>query len=85
MDFTWLVTGSIQVVTHVQALPFISLRNWNVSGDKKVLVAFVLLVLLTAAQVGVVVYSVWVRITEATSWWKILQVRQHCIHWYTLQ
>ena len=74
MDFTWLVTGSIQVVTNIQALPAVTLRIGGISANKKVLVAFVLLVLLIVAQAGAVGYSVWIRITEATSWLKILQV-----------
>ena len=76
VDFTWLTTGSIQVVTHVQALPLVSLRTGGVSGNRKILVAFVLLVFLTAAQGAVLGYSVWLRITEATSWWRVLQVQQ---------
>ena len=76
VDFTWLTTGSIQVVTHVQALPLVSLRTGGVSGNRKILVAFVLLVFLTAAQGAVLGYSVWLRITKATSWWRVLQVQQ---------
>ena len=74
VDFTWSSTGSIQVVTHVQALPFVSLHSQDFSSNHKVLVALVLLVLLTAVQAAVLGYSVWLSITEATSWWKMLQV-----------
>ena len=73
IDFTWLVTGSIQVVAHVHALPFVSLRIGS-SSNKMALVACVMLVALTAVQVAIVAYSVWARITEATSWWRSLQV-----------
>lgn len=76
VDFTWLSTGSIQVVTHVQALPYVSLHTEDFSSNHKVLVAMVLLVILTAVQAAVVGYSVWLRITEATSWCRMLQVRQ---------
>lgn len=74
VDFTWLATGSIQVVTHAQALPFTSLRMNGVSGSRKVVVGFVLLLSLTAVQVAVVVYVVWAQITQASSYWRMLQV-----------
>lgn len=69
------MTGSIQVVAQVQALPFVRLCTGS-SSDQTALAAFVLLVLLTAAQAGVVGYSVWARIAQARSWWRILQVRK---------
>ena len=78
VDFTWLETGSIQVVTRVQALPFVSLR-FGITSNKIAFAAFVVLVLLTAAQAAVVGFSVWARITEATSWWRVVQVR-HARH-----
>lgn len=74
MDFKWLSTGSIQVVTHVQALPFVSLRSQGVGSNHTVLAAFVLLVLLTVAQGVLVGYTVWLRLTEATSVWRMVQV-----------
>lgn len=73
LDFTWLATGSIQVVTSFQALPFVSLRTGSRSNGS-ILAAFVLLVLLIAAQLGVVAYLVWIRLSEATSFWRLLQV-----------
>ena len=74
MDFKWLSTGSIQVVTHVQALPLVSLRSHGVGSNHRVLAAFVLLVMLTAAQGALIGYTVWLRASEATSVWKMLQV-----------
>lgn len=89
MDFTWVATGFIQVATHVQALPSISLRTGSSSSSSKILVAGVLLVLLTAAQAGVVAYSLWLRMSEATTFWAILQVlssQMQCIQaWLTRQ
>ena len=73
MDFTWVATGSIQVATHIQALPSISLRT-GTSASRRILAAAVLLVLLTAAQAGVVAYCLWLRISEATTFWAVLQV-----------
>ena len=78
VDFTWLETGSIQVVTRVQALPFVSLR-FGISSNKISFAAFLVLVLLTAAQAALVGLSVWERITGATSWWRVVQVR-HARH-----
>lgn len=88
VDFTWMRTGSIQVVTHVQALPFLSLPVAGATANPKVLVAFVLLVLLTMVQLAVVIYSLWTRMTQAASWQRMMQVSQtcpgfihvHCIH-----
>ena len=74
IDFTWMESGFIQVVATVQALPYISLRFGNIAGSQSILVAFVLLMMLTAAQVVIVGHSVWVKMSEATSWWRILQV-----------
>ena len=73
LDFAWMATGSIEVVTNIQALPFVSLRTGS-SSNSRILAAFVLLVLLTAVQLGVVAYSLWVRMSEATSLLRILQV-----------
>ena len=72
MDFTWMSSGSIQVVTYFQGLPFVSLQTGS-RTNSKILAAFVLLMMLTAAQVAVVAYYLWLRMSEATSLWRILQ------------
>ena len=74
VDFTWMDSGFIQVVTTVQALPYVNLRLGNIAGSQRILVAFVLLMMLTAAQVVIVGHAVWVKMSEATSWWRMLQV-----------
>ena len=66
-------TGLIKVVTHIQVLPFVSLRNRS-DSNSKILAAFVLLVLLIAVQLAVVAYSLWVRMSDAISPWQIFQV-----------
>lgn len=74
VDFTWGPSGSIDVVTHFQAVPDVTLSFSSDSMDQTVMAAFVLLVLLTAAQAGVVATAVWSRLQRATSSWKIILV-----------
>ena len=73
LDFTWLQTGAIEVVSHIQVLPIVSLRTIG-DSNTYILVALVLLVLLTAVQLGTVSHSLWSRVSDATSPWRILQV-----------
>ncbi|KAL0024068.1 hypothetical protein WJX79_002467 [Trebouxia sp. C0005] len=73
VDFTWDPSGSIDVVAHFQAVPDVTLSfSSSDSIDQTVMAAFVLLVLLTAAQAGIVAVTVWGRLEKATSVWKIL-------------
>lgn len=75
VDFTWDPSGSIDVVAHFQAVPDVTLSfSSSDSIDQTVMAAFVLLVLLTAAQAGIVAVTVWGRLEKATSVWKILLV-----------
>ena len=75
VDFTWGASGSISVVTHFQAVPDVTLGSTSNKSDRTILAAFILLVLLTAAQGGVVGVAVWGRVQKATSIWKIVLVR----------
>ena len=75
VDFTWDPSGSIDVVAHFQAVPDVTLSFSSDSMDQTVMAAFVLLVLLTAAQAGIVAVTVWGRLEKATSLWKIILVR----------
>ena len=74
MDFTWDPSGSIDVVAHFQAIPDVTLSLSSNSIDQTVMAAFVLLVLLTAAQAGLVASTVWGRMERASSVRKILLV-----------
>ncbi len=74
VDFTWDPSGSIDVVAHFQAVPDVTLSFSSDSMDQTVMAAFVLLILLTAAQAGIVAVSVWGRLEKATSVWKIILV-----------
>lgn len=74
MDFTWDPSGSIDVVAHFQAIPDVTLSLSSDSIDQTVMAAFVLLVLLTAAQAGLVACTVWGRMERASSVRKILLV-----------
>ncbi len=75
VDFTWDPSGSIDVVAHFQAVPDVTLSFSSDSMDQTVMAAFVLLVLLTAAQAGIVAVTVWGRLENAASVWKIILVR----------
>ena len=75
MDFTWGDAGSISVVTHFQAVPDVTLGSTSNKSDRTILAAFILLVLLTAAQGAAVGFAIWGRVQKATSIWKIVLVR----------
>ena len=75
MDFTWEPSGHISAVTHLQAIPDVTLNFGSTNIDQKTLAAFVLLVLLTCAQAFVVGFAIWHRLTAATSLWKVFLVR----------
>lgn len=75
VDFTWEPSGHISAVTHLQAIPDVTLSFGSTSIDQKTLAAFVLLVLLTCAQALVVGFAIWHRLTAAMSLWKVFLVR----------
>ena len=73
MDFTWDPAGLIDVVAQFVAIPDVTLTLSSNSIDQTILAAFVLLVLLTAVQSGLLVYSVLLGVKDFTSIWKIMQ------------
>jgi len=79
IDFTWGLAGLINVVARFVAIPDITLKSSSSSIDQTVLAAFVLLVLLTAAQTGLLIYSVFHGTRAGTSVWTMIQanVLQH--------
>ena len=75
VDFTWEASGHISAVTHLQAIPDVTLSFGSTDIDRRTLAAFVLLVLLTCTQASVVGFAIWHRLTAATSLWKVFLVR----------
>ncbi|DBA80580.1 TPA: hypothetical protein ACH3X1_007841 [Trebouxia sp. C0004] len=73
IDFTWGLAGLINVVARFVAIPDITLKSSSSSIDQTVLAAFVLLVLLTAAQAGLLIYSVFCGTRASTSVWTMIQ------------
>ena len=78
LDFTWEPSGHISAVTHLQAIPDVTLSFSSTNIDQKTLAAFVLLLLLTCAQASVVGSAIWHRVTAATSLWKVFLVGSSC-------
>lgn len=85
VDFTWEPSGHISAVTHLQAIPDVSLTFGSTRIDQMTLAAFVLLVLLTCTQAFVAGFAIWHRLTAATSVWKIFLVGspQDHLQWAT--
>ncbi len=75
VDFTWDPSGSIDVISHYQAIPDVTLGFSSDSIDQTIMAAFVLLVLLTVAQAGISAVTIWRRLQKATSVWKVMLVR----------
>ena len=73
IDFNWDLAGLIDVVARFVAIPDITLKSSSSSIDQTVLAAFVLLVLLTAAQAGLLIYSVLHGTRASTSVWTMIQ------------
>ncbi len=73
IDFNWDLAGLIDVVARFVAIPDITLKSSSSSIDQTVLAAFVLLVLLTAAQAGLLIYSVFHGTRASTSVWTMIQ------------
>ena len=73
MDFTWDPAGLINVVARFVAIPDVTLTLSSNSIDQTILAAFVLLVLLTAVQLGLLVYSVLSGVKDFASISKIMQ------------
>jgi hypothetical protein len=73
IDFNWDLAGLINVVARFVAIPDITLKSSSSSIDQTVLAAFVLLVLLTAAQAGLLIYSVFHGSKASTSVWTMIQ------------
>lgn len=74
MDFAWDPSGSIDVVAHFQAVPDVTLSFSGGSMNQTVMAAFVLLLVLIAAQAGGLAFTIWGRLQKATSLWKIILV-----------
>ena len=81
VDFTWDPSGSIGVVSHFQAVPDVALTLDRDPSHQTVMAAFVLLVLLAAAQAGLLGVAIWGRIQRATSLWRIMQARHTTCCW----
>ena len=73
VDFTWGLAGLIGVVARFVAIPDITLKSSSNSIDQTVLAAFVLLVLLTAAQAGLLIYSVFHGSRASSSVYTMIQ------------
>lgn len=73
IDFTWGLAGLINVVARFVAIPDVTLKSSSSSIDQTVLAAFVLLVLLTAAQAGLLIYSVFHGTRASPSVWTMIQ------------
>ena len=84
MDFTWDPAGLINVVAQFVAIPDITLKVSSNSIDQTILAAFVLLVLLTAVQLGLLGYSVLSGVKDVTSISKIMQASNPYTNAHTL-
>ena len=68
------------MVSHFQAIANVALSFSSIKTEATALVAFVLLLLLTCAQAGLVGFFIWHRLATATSLWKLLLVgSQACL------
>lgn len=74
MDFSWDSAGLIDVVTRFVAIPDVTLSLSSNKIDQTVLAAFVLHVLLTAAQFGVLMYSLFREVRQTSANWNTIQV-----------
>ena len=74
LDFAWDQAGLISVATRFVAIPDITFTLGGSTIDQTILAAFVLLVLLTAAQAGFIGWSVLHEMTEFNSLWTTVQV-----------
>ena len=74
LDFSWDLAGQIDAVCHFVAIPNVQLSLSSSRVDQTVLAAFVLLVLLAAAQTGWLVYSCLHEMHPEDTLWKALQV-----------
>ncbi|DBA96111.1 TPA: hypothetical protein ACH3X1_001605 [Trebouxia sp. C0004] len=73
VDFSWDSAGLIDVVTRFVAIPDVTLSLSSNKIDQTVLAAFVLNVLLTAAQLSVLMYSLFCEIRQTSTNWNTVQ------------
>ena len=78
IDFSWDPAGLIDVVARFVAIPDVTLGLSSDSIDETVLAAFMLLVLLTAAQAGLTIYSVFHGYRQTSSIWTTIQASHRC-------
>jgi len=74
VDFSWDSAGLIDVVTRFVAIPDVTLSLSSNKIDQTVLAAFVLHVLLTAAQLSVLMYSLFCKLRQTSANWNTIQV-----------
>lgn len=80
LDFTWDQAGLVNVATRFVAIPDITLTMRGSTIDRTILAAFVLLVLLTATQAGLIAWSIFHEMTGSNSLWTAVQVRRMFMH-----
>ena len=79
MDFSWDPAGLIDVVTSFVAIPDVTLSLSSNKIDQTVLAAFVLHVLVTAAQLSMLMYSLFCELRQTSANWNTIQVSLQCL------
>lgn len=79
MDFSWDPAGLIDVVTSFVAIPDVTLSLSSNKIDQTVLAAFVLHVFLTAAQLSMLMYSLFCELRQTSAKWNTIQVSLQCL------
>lgn len=74
MDFTWQLAGHITATAQFVAVPDVTLTRGSNTLDQTVLAAFGMLLALTAAQAGLLVFSIFHGVKQIGSAWAVVQV-----------
>ncbi len=73
IDFAWDQAGLVDVVAHFVAIPDVTLSLKGDSIDRTVLVSFVLLVVMIAAQARLLMYTIFHGFQQTGSTWTLIQ------------